>query len=208
VEVFFQGVLFGLALTVMVGPIFFALLQTGIEEGFRAGLKVGFGIWTSDLIYISICYIGLSYVMELVKWDNFEFYLGTIGGFILLAVGIGGLISKPIPYEGGKAIIKNSSTLALWLKGFTINTVNPFTFMFWISTMSTVVLKDEFNRGDVVIFFSAILGTIIVTDCIKIYLAKWIRNRMNDKYLLWIRRGGGIVFIVFGIVLFLRVAYT
>lgn len=204
-EVFLQGILFGLALTVLVGPIFFALLQTGIEEGFRAGMKVGLGIWTSDFLFILLCYVGLSYVIELAEWDNFDYYMGTIGGCILLAVGVGGLLGKPIQFEDGKAISKNSSSLSLWLKGFTINTVNPFTLFFWISVMTSAVLKDELIPSDVFIFFSAILGTVVVTDCMKIYLAKWIRTRMNDKYLLWIRKGGGIVFIVFGIALIVRV---
>ena len=205
-EIFLQGVLFGLALTVLVGPIFFALLQTGIEEGFRAGLKVGAGIWSSDLIFIVLCYAGLSYVMELAKWDNFEYYMGTIGGCILMIVGIGGLLGKPIQFEDGKVVVKKSSSFALWLKGFTINSVNPFTLFFWISAMTSAVLKDELQPSDVFIFFSAILGTVVITDCMKIYLAKWIRTRMNDQYLLWIRRGGGIVFIVFGIALIVRVS--
>lgn len=204
-EVFFQGVAFGLALAAMAGPIFFALLQTGIEEGFRAGMKVGVGIWTSDLLYITLCFLGLSYVIELVEWDNFNYYVGTIGGCILLAVGIGGLISKPIQFENGKAVSKSSSSFSLWLKGFMINTVNPFTVVFWMGTMTSAVLKDELVTSDVFIFFGAILATVILTDCLKIYLAKWIRSRMNDKYLLWIRRGGGIVFIVFGIGLIVRV---
>lgn len=205
-DIFLQGLLFGMALNVMAGPILFTLLQTGIEEGFRAGIKVGLGIWMSDFLYISVCYLGLSYVIELAKWENFNFYLGTVGGCILLAVGIAGLLSKPIQMEGKNRVVKNSSSLALWLKGFMINTVNPFTLIFWMSTMSTAVLNDKFDQQDVFIFFGTIMITIIATDSLKVYLAKWIRTRMNDKYLLWIRRGGGIVFIMFGIILIVRVS--
>lgn len=48
----FEGILLGLTLTILLGPIFVALTQTGIKHGIRAGISVGTGIWTSDLIVI------------------------------------------------------------------------------------------------------------------------------------------------------------
>ena len=48
----FEGILLGLTLTILLGPIFVALTQTGIKHGIRAGISVGTGIWTSDLLVI------------------------------------------------------------------------------------------------------------------------------------------------------------
>ncbi len=45
----YQGVLIGLALTLLVGPLVLTLVQTRVTQGVRAGLVEGAGIWTSDL---------------------------------------------------------------------------------------------------------------------------------------------------------------
>jgi len=52
--IFLEGILYGLVLAAMLGPIFVALTQTAIEKGAKAGLTVGLGIWISDLLIIDI----------------------------------------------------------------------------------------------------------------------------------------------------------
>ena len=51
-----DGVMLGLTLTILLGPIFVALTQTGIQHGIRAGVAVGTGIWVSDFIVIAGSY--------------------------------------------------------------------------------------------------------------------------------------------------------
>ena len=53
----------------MLGPIFFALIQAGIEQGFRAGAMVGFGVWVSDFLFVASVYWGVSYIMAITAWD-------------------------------------------------------------------------------------------------------------------------------------------
>ena len=47
-----SGILLGLTLSILTGPILFTIIQTSIEEGFRAGITVASGIWISDLLFI------------------------------------------------------------------------------------------------------------------------------------------------------------
>ena len=49
-----EGILYGLTLTILLGPIFVALTQTGIEKGITAGILVGSGIWISDIVIITV----------------------------------------------------------------------------------------------------------------------------------------------------------
>ncbi|MEJ6695802.1 MAG: hypothetical protein QNK55_00365, partial [Saprospiraceae bacterium] len=60
--IFLEGVVFGLILTIMLGPIFVALTQTGIDKGARAGITVGVGVWSSDLLVILFSYLFISQV--------------------------------------------------------------------------------------------------------------------------------------------------
>ncbi len=202
-----DGVKVGLILCFLIGPIFFALIQTGVEEGFRAGAMVGAGIWVSDFLFMVATYSGVTYIDRIIHWDNFPIVLGLGGSIILILFGLGAVLKPPaFHYLERTRAQRTSSYFSLWLKGFLINTVNPFTILFWTGLMSTMVVGNSIKGSDALFFFGAILATIIITDSIKVLLAKRIRNILQPRQLLWFRRLSGAALIVFGIVLLVRVA--
>ena len=203
-QIILNGIQVGLLLAILLGPIFFALIQTGVERGLRAGTMVGLGIWISDILFIAITYAGLNYITPLRESEDFIFYVGLIGGLVLIGVGIGTLLTKPPGWEAGSIISTKASYFSLWLKGFLVNTLNPFTFAFWITMMSTTVGDQGYNRQESFLFFAAILTTIIITDFSKVALAKYIRKWLIAKHIIWIRRISGGALIVFGVVLMIR----
>lgn len=192
----------------MTGPILFALIQAGVERGFRAGAALGAGIWISDLIFILTVYMGGAFLETFVSNDNTLRWLGILGSIILVLIGLGTLISKPPKVQYVAEIgTQRAPYHLLWLKGFAINTFNPFTFFFWISVMTGVVLANDLNQLDAIWFFAGILGTIIFTDLAKIILAKRIRGFLKWNHLVWLRRIAGIALLVFGVVLLARVLW-
>lgn len=203
-QLIFKGIQAGLVLALLLGPIFFALIQTGVERGMRAGLILGLGVWVSDFMYIASVYAGLNYITQWTQSESFMLYLGIAGGIILISIGIGTLLSKP-PDWGQKMIVSTqASYLSLWVKGFLVNTINPFTVFFWVSMMGATVGDKEYSRQEALFFFGAILFTIIVTDFAKVALAKYIRRWMTFNHILWFRRISGCAIIVFGVVLLIR----
>lgn len=205
-ELLWNGIKLGLVLSVLTGPIVFALLQTSIEQGFRAGVMVAMGIWISDLIFVAVTYFGVSYVAELARWDGLEFWLGVAGGVILLVVGGSMLLLKPPPVEHfeQKKAVRFSSRFSLWTKGFLINTVNPFTFFFWLGVSGMLFTEKALQPDEAQLFYGGLLGTIVFTDSIKVGLAKSLRRWLKPKNILLIRKIAGITLLVFGIVLFVR----
>ncbi len=204
-DLLWDGIKFGLALSVLVGPLLFALIQTSIEEGFRAGWMVGLGIWISDVLFVSVTYFFISLVAEITKWDGLEFTLGIVGGIILMLFGLGSLLSKPPSIENMESkAIRQNSYLSLWLKGFLLNTINPFTFFFWIGVSGLVFTNENPTHTEALYFYGGLIGTLVVTDTTKVALAKLIRRWLKPHYILWLRRIVGIVFIVFGVVLLIR----
>ncbi|HFA50344.1 MAG TPA: LysE family translocator [Bacteroidetes bacterium] len=206
-ELLWDGIKFGLALSILVGPLLFALIQTSIEEGFRAGWMLGLGIWVSDLLFVAVTYFAISLVAAITKWDGLEMTLGIVGGIILILFGTGSLLSRPPAIKNMKnKAIRHHSYLSLWLKGFLLNTLNPFTFFFWIGVSGLVFTNQEPTDADALYFYGGLIGTLVVTDSTKAALAKAIRRWLKPHYILWLRRIVGAVFIVFGIVLLVRVS--
>lgn len=200
-----EGIQTGLILCFLIGPIFFTLIQTGVERGFRAGAAVGLGIWMSDAIFVLIFFSSIQYISQLMEWDGFEFYVGIVGSLILAGFGLAALLTKPAFQNPAEVHFRPASSyFTLWVKGFLINAVNPFTILFWFGLMTTSILKKGLDSQNVLIYFGGTLGTVIITDLIKILLAKRIRRWMQPKHILLLRRISGVALILFGVALLIR----
>lgn len=202
---FADGVKVGLILSLMTGPLFLALIQTGLERGFRAGTMVGAGIWSSDILFITGVYFGLAYVSSFVSGQLFTLSLGIIGGVLLMAFGAGSLLIRRDISLGDPVAVSGAGWLNLWLKGFLINTINPFTFFFWIGIAGVVVVDGGLQQHEAFSYFAGIMTTIVSTDILKVALAKRIRRMLQPKHLRWMRRIAGLGLILFGIALLVRV---
>ncbi len=201
----FEGVKVGLVLSLLAGPIFLALVQTGIEKGLRAGATVGLGVWISDVMFITGVHYGLSYVSHLVSGQAFKLTLGIAGGLLLVVFGTVALFSKPMQTIPQSSMPPGTTSwLGLWLKGFLINTVNPFTFFFWIGIAGHVVVDGGFSPEQSFNYFAGIMSVIVATDFMKVALAKRIRRFLNPQHLLWMRRVAGFGLILFGAAMMVR----
>lgn len=199
-----KGITYGVVLTFLIGPIFFALLQAGIERGVRIGVTVASGVWISDFLYVAAVYLGITWIAAVSELPNFKFLVGGIGAIVLIGFGITTLLNnKLVDTAGLETQPVQSGYFANFLKGFLINTINPFTIFFWLS-MSAELITMEATSIDAIVFFSGILGTIMLADVVKILLAKKISQYLKPKHILIFRKIVGVVMLVGGAVLMYR----
>lgn len=199
-----EGLTLGLGLAVLLGPIFVALTQTSIEHGGRAGMTVGLGIWISDFIIILGTYVFVNKISNVIQDGTFQYWMGLMGGFILIVFGISAMLKKvDLNYEKKEFSARNYA--GFWLKGFLVNTVNPFTFVFWIGVISTYVIGKRVNNTEAAFFLGTIMLTIMITDTLKVVMAKVLKQKLKDDLIQWVIRGAGLVLLIFGLVLIYRV---
>ena len=198
-----QGLLLGLTLAILLGPIFVTLTQLALEKGARAGIVASTGVWISDIIIITLCYVFIQRVNYLVEDATFTYWMGLLGGFILMTFGAGALFKK-VNLVFDSTTHSTNDYFSFWTKGFLVNTVNPFTFVFWIGVISTYVIKAKISGLKSFVFFSSIMFVIILTDTLKVFLAKAIRTKLKQKHFTIFSRIAGIGLIIFGIALLLR----
>jgi len=213
VEYVLYGILWGLVLALLTGPILLVLVQTGIERGFRAGLAVGAGVWLSDLLFIAVSYTGIAIIHDIVDHPNFEIILGTFGGMLLIAFGTGSMVvSQKLSFNetspAGHLLPKDTVYKKYrrpFVKGFLINTVNPFTVFFWTGIVAKLFVGKGWDDFGVLICLLTILITIVITDSLKVLSAKKLRRLITGNHLQLFRRISGVALIVFGIILLYRV---
>ena len=207
----------------MVGPLLFAIVEAALEKGFRAGLAVAGGVWVSDFLYVLLVYKAVWMISALTSLPGFNFWAGLAGGAILVAFGIGSLVRSQKAAAGIPIADKLLDAIdgpeqpgvehnwskwgyfGYWLRGFLLNTINPFTVFFWLGIGSAVVAPNQWNDREVIVFFSGMLGVLLLTDTLKAYAAKRVRNFLTPGHSLWVRRIIGAVLIVSGIVVVIRV---
>lgn len=191
-----DGVLSGIVLCFLIGPVFFALLQTSIERGFWSGFWVAIGISCSDALYIFVSYFGL---IQFMQAESFRKYLAYGGGLVLLGFGIYYLFVKSrklVTFDPKN--IQERNWLRLALKGFFINGLSPMVLFFWIATVGVATTRLGYTSTDeAFMFFGSIVGTVFLTDLIKAKLADKLRALITPQFIRVMNIVLGIVLIVF-----------
>lgn len=205
---FIEGIGFGLVLAAMLGPIFVVLMHSSVKRGSKAGFAAASGIWISDLTFILLSYLFISKLIHWVDNENFTFWSSLIGGLILLVFGIVTMLrNSTFDEESLDASIPLKEWSAFFIKGILVNTVNPFTFVFWIGVMTSNVIGRNLTITQTVEFVGAIFLTIMFTDSLKVLLANSIRRHINQRTFSMISKVAGLGLMAFGIYL-LYLSYT
>ena len=200
-----SGIPWGIFLSFMIGPVFFILLETSIIKGFRAALVFDLGVVLGDIIFIAIAYLG-SYRLIKSLEDNSALFM--FGGIVMLAYGVISYVSlhkerkidtKKIDNE---IIRKNYS--GLFFKGFFLNIINIGVLGFWLAVIISVGPKLEMQNSRMFTFFTSVIVSYLLIDCIKILLAKQLKNKMTPTNILKIKKIISIVLMVFGIALIVQ----
>ncbi|WP_369765921.1 LysE family translocator [Flavobacterium sp. WC2429] len=197
-----SGIPWGIFLSFMIGPVFFILLETSIIKGFRAALVFDLGVVLGDICFIGIAYLGSFRLIQSLK-DKPALFI--FGGILMLAYGVISFISlrkekKINTAEIDKEIIKKNY-LSLFIKGFFLNIINIGVLGFWLAIIISVGPKLDMENSRMLTFFSTVIITYLLVDCIKILLAKQLKTKMTPTNILKIKKGISVVLMVFGLVL-------
>lgn len=201
IEAIISGIGFGLVLTFLTGPVFFALIKTSIEKGFHAGMALALGVVCSDMIFVGAILFGSQYV-DLTSSN--EKYAGIVGSTVLAAIGI--------YYIFKKATINYSNTVptklhraGYFLKGFVMCIFNPTILFHWtivIGAASTVYHEGVPHRSlKIAIMFLTILIVQFGMDSTKAFYANKLRDRISVKFVHRLNEVAGVALIIASLVL-------
>jgi hypothetical protein len=75
---------------------------------------------------------------------------------------------------------------------------------FWLAIIISVGPKLEMQNFRMFTFFTSVIVTYVLVDCIKILLAKQLKTSLTPVNILKIKKGISIVLMVFGIALIVQ----
>lgn len=194
-----EGIGFGIGLAFLIGPVFFTLIQISIDKGERIGATLAFGIVCSDFLIMLITYLFLEGLRSLAYFDA---VLAVLGGAALIVIGIGMVFKKARIEQVEDSDIAKKDFYKAFTKGFLLNTLNPFAFVFWAGISSMLSLRDGFKAMHEWVFLIGLLLSVFCTDLLKVYMSKKIKRLLKPQALLWINRLSGVFVVGFGVRLF------
>ncbi|HEY4628451.1 MAG TPA: LysE family transporter [Flavobacterium sp.] len=197
-----SGIPWGIFLSFMIGPVFFILLETSIIKGFRAAIVFDLGVILGDIVFIAIAYLGSYRLIQSLK-DKPALFI--FGGILMLVYGIISFISlrkeKGINTKEIDNEIIRKNYFSLFIKGFFLNIINIGVLGFWLAIIISIGPKMNMESSRMFTFFSTVILTYLLVDCIKILLAKQLKSKMTPTNILKIKKGISVVLMIFGTVL-------
>ncbi len=199
IEAIITGIGFGLVLSVLTGPVFFALIKTSIEKGFHAGVAMALGVVSSDVVFVGAILFG----SQLFDFKVDTKILGMVGSAILFTIGIYYIFKKAeVNYT---PTASKSNRAGFFFKGFLMCIFNPTILFHWITVIgaaSTFYHQDVENRQlKIAIMFITILAVQFSLDTTKAFYANKLRDKISEKSIHRLNQVAGIALIIAAMVL-------
>ncbi|MBP5572958.1 MAG: LysE family transporter [Bacteroidales bacterium] len=212
----FDAIVLGLTLSVVFGfgPAFITLIQTSIHRGFRSAAWFAMGVCLNDVLMVSLCVLTSIQVVANNDREMFLFSLGA--GIILILFGIFTYTRKVKEdnFKGikertdeiideNKEIFKNEDDTPRWFvflgKGFVLNILNPFVWIFWFSTVAITAGNMGGDKLKTLLFFGIMLATCLGCDLLKAKGASFLKRFFNTKRIRIMNIVIGVGLVLFGL---------
>ena len=185
------GLMTGLLLSVMLGTVFFCLVQNSIENGFRSGAYVAIGVIISDILMIGVSQLNAGLIPT---GGRTETIVRVCGAALLLAMAIGNLRSRKSPLFPGST---GNHPLLLASRGFLLNLLNPANYLSWLGLAATLKNVLHYSNRQQVIFYAGALAGIFGMEMLISLGAARLKRFISPAFLQGLDRVVGIVFLLF-----------
>ena len=211
IALFWQGLIFGLAIAAPVGPIGVLTIRRTLVGGLWAGLLSGLGAATADAFYGSVAALGLTAVSAFLVQQ--QLWLRLFGGLFLVYLGVKAAREKPaavssealvIAGEPGQLVAESSpgSLLRAYSSTFFLTLSNPVTILSFTAVFAGFGLGSQAEGAGAgwQLVTGVFLGSALwwLTLC---GVVTAVRTRLSPTVLRAINLVSGLILVGFGLAL-------
>jgi len=199
-ELVTSAILIGIILSlILIGPVFFMLLETSVSRGWKAAIFLDLGVITADILCILIAYYGSKDLAVAIQ-NNPSIYI--FGGFFILIYGLIMFISKP-NFKMRNVNLINQNYIKTFMNGFLLNILNIGVIVFWFFIVSTIVIQYP-KKEDTLMYMGIVLATFFCIDLGKIFLAHKVKESFTIRRIFWFKKTIGFILMLFGIIVIMK----
>lgn len=193
-----KGVGFGVTLSFVAGPAMFALIQTSLTNGFKAGVHLALGISLSDIFMVFLTLFGISSLMDN---PQSKIVLSVVGGVVMVVFGVFTYMRKTVKKDptitSAVELQKKPFYLPYIGKGFLFNIANPSVWVYWLIPVGIASSFPE--REQSYLFMVSLLVTILSFDILKCAISYKLKTILTPKILHILNQVVGVILIAVGV---------
>lgn len=185
---------------VFIGPIFFLLIETSFSRGPKHAIALDVGVVLADILCIVAAYFASADIVYLID-KHPGFY--RITAMIIFVYGIYMMVTKTQMHIPNEEKFINQNYFKTFINGFLFNLLNVGVILFWLVTVISV--RNQYpDTSGFTLYLGIVIATYLLVDMIKIFLAKQFHYKLTQNLANSIRRGVGIILIIFSFLIFLQ----
>lgn len=197
IDFLLKGLIIGISIAAPVGPVGLLCIQRTLLHGRMTGFASGLGAATADALYGSIAGFGLDVISNFLVRERAGIHL--IGGVLLLALGIRGLLSKPTERA---AATKPGHQGLFWSYAsmFLLTVTNPMTILSFVAVFAGLGVASSTN--DYIAATATVLGVFLgsaVWWFVLSGLTSLSREKFHPRALKFVNQISAAVILAFGV---------
>jgi threonine/homoserine/homoserine lactone efflux protein len=197
IELLLRGLIAGLIIAVPVGPVNVLCISRTIKKGWLSGLVSGLGAATADFFYGCIAGFSITFVIQFLVKE--EFWIRLVGGILLVLIGVWYYFKRPDSLSKDES---GESERSDYVSTLLLTLTNPTTVLSFMAVLASLGLGRERARWLTLflvlgIFSGSMLWWVVLTGVVN-----RLRDRFNDRAMLWMNRIAGLAIGGFGVLSF------
>lgn len=194
-----QGLLYGLGISFMLGTVFFALIQQGLKFGVKAGVFIAIGVILTDIFFIALAFFFTDLASTFIQSNRS--FITLLGAGFIIVFGLVGVLTTNKQEEF--SAVEKLIPLRMIALGAVLNATNPVNFFVWLS-LQVLMLSQGFGNAYALTFYGFSLFAIFLAEVGIATFAYYLKNKLNEKVLLYLKNGINLLFIGIGVILLLK----
>ena len=197
----FKGMFIGMIASAPMGPGGILCVQRTLNKGRWYGFVTGMGAAASDLFYVLITGIGMSFITDFVNDPTYRFYLQVIGSIVLLIFGFFTYRNDPLKkmHQSGK------QKGTMWYNGWTaflLTLSNPLIIILFGALFAQFAFAPS-RPFDMLVSFLSVAGGALLWWYGLTWLIDKIRTKFDNNGIRLINQIIGAVVILVSVIILL-----
>lgn len=190
VQAIFYGLGAGFLMSILLGAIFFLLINQSLKNGYKSAFPIAFGVITIDAVFVILAILFTSQIRFFL--EGYSSYINGVGGLVLIGFGIVQFLQE---HRKEKSAIEKGN---LYMSALSINLTNPANAAWWLSLYSISPMSSYALDSKIIFGAGAILG-IFFTEIAVAYAAQFLKRFLSIIMIQRVNKAVGIVFIFLGL---------
>jgi len=197
IELLIRGLIAGFIIAAPVGPVNVLCISRTLSKGRASGLVSGLGAAAADAFYGSIAGFSISLVIQFLIRE--QFWIRLFGGILLVIIGVSYFFKRPQKLSRN---MKAETSHSDFTSTFLLTLTNPTTVLSFLAVLAGLGMSEARASWLTLLLVAGILCGSLLWWILLVVAVNRLRDRFNDRAMLWMNRVAGLAIGGFGIVSF------